>query len=401
MNEFLAAISMDSALTGEQDGASQWALLMPRGEFKWKDGKVLKHDDAAMAQFEANFRAKVLHIDLSGNTEHNPGEAVGWVRDVRQTPAGLEGLIEWTPVGLKAKAEKLFAYISPEWFRTYTDPQTGRKHSNVLAGFALTNDPFFRQPMAEHSVLAASGGVRFAYVNAASTTEHTEDDEEDTTMPRPRKAAVKPDPEELDDVEDIEEGEEAEGTASGLATRPTKATATADGDGERLRAENRELAGRLKAVEEREAATRRELDRKGILEAMAAPIKVAGRDHVIAPKLRERVANLALGMDADEKLFAAADGTANGRSERDELLAIARDMAASVVELGERGFAGAPPEADPQVALDLEVEKLIASAGVKDDGTPKLSYEAALNAVTATRPDLVEAVDAEQKQKGK
>ena len=61
------------------------------------------------------------------------------------TPAGLWGLIRWTPLGVQLLREQTYRYFSPEFTDTWTDPQSGREFHDVLVGGGLTNRPFLKE----------------------------------------------------------------------------------------------------------------------------------------------------------------------------------------------------------------------------------------------------------------
>jgi hypothetical protein len=106
---------------------------------------------ANIQEMETNFKQDVPPIRIAGNIQHDfGGPAVGWVEDVRATPAGLEVRVRWTEFGQQQIDQELFAYVSPEWWdlgRPYVVASTGEKIPWVFDGFGLTNTPFFAEEL--------------------------------------------------------------------------------------------------------------------------------------------------------------------------------------------------------------------------------------------------------------
>ena len=384
----------DAGVMPPATGGEQWVLLIPRGEWGWKDKRRLTFDDVALEEFRANFERKVLHTQPYFNLDHpnDTTEAAGWIEEVRVSAHGLEGRVEWTPIGAKALADGTYRYVSPEWYPTFTDPETRKQYHNVLAGAALTNDPFFRRPMAEHSLLAASNGVIMFADNA---------DEEGAPMPKPKPNPTPEDDPTLDpddEGSDLETGEgeheEADEGARAPKRKPAK-RAGASSEGERLKAaerRNRELAERLDAAEKQTAAQQARLDRKEIEEKLAAMRLGAGRDLALTPAARALFADLAMASDDEEVLFASAqakDGKAD-QTARDRVLTLAASAADLTYPLGVKGFvAGEDPSYSSAMAeVDRRADEKMKAAGRDDRGEPKLSYPEAVREVIAADAEL-------------
>lgn len=93
-----------------------------------------------------------LHIDFDHYMDGAKGyEACGWIVDVKvenkvlpngSTRATLYMKPKWTMRAQQLIADGAYRYFSIEFDRDYYDDQSGKTARNVLAGGALTNDPF-------------------------------------------------------------------------------------------------------------------------------------------------------------------------------------------------------------------------------------------------------------------
>lgn len=81
-----------------------------------------------------------------GNSDDNlPREekvASGWLKDLRLTPLGLEGLVEWTDEAKRRILANELKCLSPEFAVDGYDTTTGKRQGPTLYGAALLNDPF-------------------------------------------------------------------------------------------------------------------------------------------------------------------------------------------------------------------------------------------------------------------
>lgn len=93
-----------------------------------------------------------LHIDYDHYMDGAKGyEAAGWIVDIKvenkvlpngSTQATLYLKPKWTVRAQQLIADGAYRYFSIEFDRDYYDDQSGKTARNVLAGGALTNDPF-------------------------------------------------------------------------------------------------------------------------------------------------------------------------------------------------------------------------------------------------------------------
>ncbi len=130
-----------------------WIMLMPEGTFEHPDYGELEFSQKKLEKFQQNFDQRVRKIDVALDVDHKgastDSRATGWIervelRDAQGTqPAGLWGLIAWTPYGAKLLKDREYRYFSPE-FGKYTDEETGETFDDVIIGGALTNRPFLK-----------------------------------------------------------------------------------------------------------------------------------------------------------------------------------------------------------------------------------------------------------------
>jgi len=152
--QFLVPLSARRKATDE-DGGGDWVLMIPVGRWVshhfWHVEGIYEITAANIQEMEKNFKAHIPPIRIAGNIQHDfGGPAVGWVEDVRATPAGLEVRVRWTEFGQQQIDQELFAYVSPEWWdlgRPYVIASTGEKIPWVFDGFGLTNTPFFAEEL--------------------------------------------------------------------------------------------------------------------------------------------------------------------------------------------------------------------------------------------------------------
>ncbi len=118
-------------------------MLFPRGTFLHPEYGQLVFDDAFFDSMIANFDQKVLKIDPFIDQDHDEGQAAGWIKKLVKKASGLYAIPEWTSLGKKLIADKIYRYFSP-WWGEYKDEQTGELYTNVLRGGGLTNVPFLK-----------------------------------------------------------------------------------------------------------------------------------------------------------------------------------------------------------------------------------------------------------------
>jgi hypothetical protein len=170
----------------------EWIPLLPRpGVFKHPSYGEIKVDRARNERFIANIKAKVYQPRLPIDAEHQTkvSGAMGWIVDARLNSDGsADGKVEWNDRGKAMLKDNRFAYVSPEWYDRWSEPETGEEYQDVLIGAALTSRPFFKSPAlrpliaSEHCFLdsddtdtnPAQGVTPMADTNTTSTTQAAE-----------------------------------------------------------------------------------------------------------------------------------------------------------------------------------------------------------------------------------
>lgn len=148
--------------TGSDGFHRSWIMLFPEGEYEHPQYGELHFTAQRLSEIKRLFDERVRHIDIALDANHDQDKATGWLErlDLRPatgagTPAGLWGLVRWTPYGMRLLKDQLYRYFSPE-FGPWTDPASGRKYANVLIGGGLTNRPFLKEMPAVQ--LSGDGG---------------------------------------------------------------------------------------------------------------------------------------------------------------------------------------------------------------------------------------------------
>lgn len=139
----------------------EWIPLMPKpGEFNHPEYGKIKITQDRNRRFIQNFKDGVYQSRLPINAEHKPTEegAYGWITEMRlNSDASVDGRTQWTDLGNTAIKNDRFQYISPEWFDSWAQKSTGKVHSDVLIGAALTVRPFFKEDSLRPLVASEAG----------------------------------------------------------------------------------------------------------------------------------------------------------------------------------------------------------------------------------------------------
>jgi hypothetical protein len=131
-----------------------WIMLFPEGDFSHPKYGELHFTARRLADIKRQFDSRVRHIDIALDANHDQDKATGWLErlemrapttapDGEALPAGLWGLVRWTPLGVQYLRDQIYRYFSPE-FGPWEDPATGREYADVLMGGGLTNRPFLK-----------------------------------------------------------------------------------------------------------------------------------------------------------------------------------------------------------------------------------------------------------------
>lgn len=125
----------------------EWMPLLPKpGEYKHPEYGKIKITKERNEAFINNFKSAAYQSKLPINAEHKPNEegALGWIVDMRlNDDESVDAKASWTDLGNEAIENDRFAYVSPEWFDSWTDNH-GTKHKDIVSGAALTVRPFFK-----------------------------------------------------------------------------------------------------------------------------------------------------------------------------------------------------------------------------------------------------------------
>jgi phage I-like protein len=157
----------------------KYQLILPIGVFHTrKYGKITI--TRKMAQdMVSHWKNRVLgerqpYID----TDHDFGEANGWIKDLQVRNEGLFARIEWTVSGIDKLQNKKYRYFSA-CIDEYMDIKTGKKYYPVLISVSLTNMPVMNtMPMAmlSQKKSAPESGVDDTAYNDSTTKDIQENE---------------------------------------------------------------------------------------------------------------------------------------------------------------------------------------------------------------------------------
>lgn len=98
------------------------------------------------------------NIPLDAEHETKLSGAVAWIKDMRMNAdSSADAFVDWTDRGRTLMGGGQFKYVSPEWFRQWKDPATGKAYRNVVAGGAITTRPFFKDKVLRALVAGEQG----------------------------------------------------------------------------------------------------------------------------------------------------------------------------------------------------------------------------------------------------
>lgn len=149
-------VRLSDGETGTDGFHRSWIMLFPEGKFEHEQYGELNFTKARLATIKRQFDSRVRHIDIALDANHDQDKATGWLEQLalrepgrdpktgEATPAGLWGLVRWTPLGLRYLKDQIYRYFSPE-FGPWKDPETGKQYRDVLIGGGLTNRPFLKR----------------------------------------------------------------------------------------------------------------------------------------------------------------------------------------------------------------------------------------------------------------
>jgi hypothetical protein len=193
-----------------------WVPFLPKpGKYEHPKFGDVVIDNARNSRMVESVKGQVYQERIPLDLEHDlkVSGAVGWISDMRMNVDGsADAFVEWTDRGQEVLKGNRFRYISPEWFRQWKDPATGKEHLDVVAGGALTTRPFFKDKVLR-ALVASERGVeivgREQFAGENGDAEESEDVEEEDEVEESESEAEEEE-EASDDVEDSDEEEEEE-----------------------------------------------------------------------------------------------------------------------------------------------------------------------------------------------
>ena len=329
-------------------------------------------DRAYGEQIAANFRANVTQVGVPLDIEHEQGPAPGWVTGVEAREDGVYAQVDWTPLGQQLVGDRVYRYVSPEWFLQWQRGIDGQVFDRVLTRLSLTNKPFFsnlpalaegQQCPGEACILRAEGP---RILGGITMPEQTPNPNPETTAaggtPAPRAEAL---------------------AAETAAPRDPALTA--------LQAElNTERQAR-EALQAQVAAGQMRERRGGLIVELRDRVGSAGR--MLPPAWAETAADILLCVPETAVTVMTASVAGETPAPREttqhrqavEFLATVLGSAAPLA--GEHGRNLQPmPPADTPEAKATELHR---AAKALQAEKADLSYEAACMAVLEKRPELV------------
>jgi phage I-like protein len=124
--------------------------VVPTGQWSHPAYGEMEITASDLDEFVQNFN-RGLRRDIPITAGHDNGmsggelPAIGWFTSLRAENGRLVGGTKWTDEGKQLLTSGAFKYFSPEFYETYTDPESGAEYDHVLVGGALTNKPYFKE----------------------------------------------------------------------------------------------------------------------------------------------------------------------------------------------------------------------------------------------------------------
>jgi len=142
--------------------APDWIPYLPKpGTYTHPQYGEIAITRARNQRFVKNFEDRVYQDRLPVDAEHETklSGATGWITAMRMGADGsVDAKVEWTDRGKALIAADRFRYISPEWYDSWTAPDTDKTYQDVAIGAALTTRPFFKDP-ALRPLIASERGL--------------------------------------------------------------------------------------------------------------------------------------------------------------------------------------------------------------------------------------------------
>jgi 2'-5' RNA ligase len=127
----------------------EWLPLLPKpGTFQHPSYGEFTITKERNERFVNNLNNAVYQSRIPVDAEHDvkASGALGWITGARLNEDGTaDGKVEWNERGKAMLKDNRFAYVSPEWFDTWTTPDGNEEYRDVLIGLALTKRPWFKE----------------------------------------------------------------------------------------------------------------------------------------------------------------------------------------------------------------------------------------------------------------
>lgn len=181
MRRFLSLPDAFSDVSAESLVEGKWIQASPFAEFEHPIYGDVKVTPELVSQMKANFDANVYGQDVPLTYEHfgmdsaKGFKAAGWLKDIEVRDDGMYWFVAFTQEAAEEIAQGAWRYFSPEWYDVWRDPESGMAYTYVVAGGALTNQPFFKgmQPL-NFSTLVAAGLADSVPTDSTADWEHSE-----------------------------------------------------------------------------------------------------------------------------------------------------------------------------------------------------------------------------------
>lgn len=141
--------------------------LMPKpSTHKHKEYGDIVITKARNERFAQNINDHVYQEKIPVDLEHQLklSGAAGYITSAEVNADGsVDGLVEWTDLGREAIENDRYAYVSPEWFDSWTHPMSEETFKDVVIGAALTTRPFFKEESLR-PLIASEAGLQFGEI---------------------------------------------------------------------------------------------------------------------------------------------------------------------------------------------------------------------------------------------
>ena len=143
----LAAVVDVRTMQFNDAGMTPWLQITPAAGTKFQHPRYgeVEFTREKAADMKSHFDGKVYQEHIPVDAEHATklSGALGYYRELRvRNDGALEARIELTDRGKQLRST--FKYFSPEFFKTWADPASGKAYNNLLVGGAFTTRPFFK-----------------------------------------------------------------------------------------------------------------------------------------------------------------------------------------------------------------------------------------------------------------